>query len=157
MLEKRSAFGDCMELMSSSIDRVLDSKSALQSLSLIDAQAWLSTVLTNHVTCLNGLDREESGLRSSGGGGLDFPFTGHRKRSKAYGVEASCGSSNVVVAQMGVASIRLLVRPLFRSDNGKDGYVIYVKKGTYKEKVEVGKKKKNVMIVGDDMDSTIIT
>jgi pectin methylesterase-like acyl-CoA thioesterase len=42
-------------------------------------------------------------------------------------------------------------------DNGKTRYVIYVKKGTYKENVEVGKKKKNVMLVGDGMDSTIIT
>jgi len=32
-----------------------------------------------------------------------------------------------------------------------------VKKGKYKENVEVGKSKKNVMIVGDGMDSTIIT
>jgi len=42
-------------------------------------------------------------------------------------------------------------------NNGKTRYVIYVKKGKYKENVEVGKSKKNLMIVGDGMSSTIIT
>ena len=32
-----------------------------------------------------------------------------------------------------------------------------MKKGTYKENVEVVKNKKNLMIVGDGMDKTIIT
>lgn len=42
-------------------------------------------------------------------------------------------------------------------DNSKTRYVIQVKKGTYKENVEIGKKKKNVMLVGEGMDSTVIT
>ena len=42
-------------------------------------------------------------------------------------------------------------------DNGKTRYVIYVKKGTYKENVEIGKKKTNVMLVGDGKDATVIT
>ncbi|MQL67646.1 hypothetical protein F6Q10_35135, partial [Streptomyces vinaceus] len=42
-------------------------------------------------------------------------------------------------------------------DNSKTRYVIYVKKGTYKENVEIGKTKKNLMLVGDGMDATIIT
>lgn len=36
-------------------------------------------------------------------------------------------------------------------------YVIHVKKGIYKEKVEIVRKQKKVMLVGDGMDSTIIT
>ncbi|KAF3666898.1 Pectinesterase [Capsicum annuum] len=36
-------------------------------------------------------------------------------------------------------------------------YMIYVKKGIYEEKVEVTKKKINLIIVGDGMYSTIIT
>ncbi|KAL0399267.1 UNVERIFIED_CONTAM: Pectinesterase 2.1 [Sesamum radiatum] len=42
-------------------------------------------------------------------------------------------------------------------DKSNKRYVIYVKKGTYKENVEVGKNKKNLMIIGDGMDSTILT
>lgn len=39
-------------------------------------------------------------------------------------------------------------------DNCNSWYVICVKQGTYKENVEMGKKK-NIMIVGDGLDSTI--
>ncbi|KAM1995821.1 hypothetical protein ACFX15_028838 [Malus domestica] len=42
-------------------------------------------------------------------------------------------------------------------DNSKTRYTIHVKKGTYKENVEVGKKKKNLMITKDGMHNTIIT
>jgi pectinesterase len=35
--------------------------------------------------------------------------------------------------------------------------VIYVKKGVYKENIEVGKKKRELMIIGDGMDATVIT
>ncbi|MQK21542.1 pectin esterase, partial [Escherichia coli] len=42
-------------------------------------------------------------------------------------------------------------------DKSKKRYVIYVRQGTYEENVEIGKKKKNVMLVGDGMDATIIT
>ena len=42
-------------------------------------------------------------------------------------------------------------------DGGKSRYVIHVKKGVYKENVEVGKKKRELMIVGDGMDATVIT
>ncbi|KAJ6376531.1 hypothetical protein OIU76_025643 [Salix suchowensis] len=42
-------------------------------------------------------------------------------------------------------------------DKSQSRYVIHVKSGIYKENVEVGKNKKNVMIVGDGMDFTILT
>ena len=36
-------------------------------------------------------------------------------------------------------------------------FVIYVKKGVYREAVEVGKKKWNLMLVGDGMGATVIS
>lgn len=42
-------------------------------------------------------------------------------------------------------------------DGGKSRYVIYVKKGVYKENFEVGSQKRELMIVGDGMDATVIT
>ncbi|VFQ92550.1 unnamed protein product [Cuscuta campestris] len=36
-------------------------------------------------------------------------------------------------------------------------YVIYVKKGVYREYVEIGKKKWNLMLIGDGMDATIFS
>lgn len=35
--------------------------------------------------------------------------------------------------------------------------IIYVKSGVYNEKVQIGRRMKNVMLVGDGMDKTIIT
>ncbi|XP_047308778.1 pectinesterase-like [Impatiens glandulifera] len=70
------------------------------------------------------------------------------KDLKANTVVAQDGSGNFKTVKEAVESV---------PDKGKDRYVIYVKKGTYKENVEIGKKKKNVMLVGDGMNSTIIT
>jgi pectinesterase len=40
--------------------------------------------------------------------------------------------------------------------NSKSRYVIYIKAGTYMENVEVGKKHKNLMFIGDGMGKTVI-
>lgn len=42
-------------------------------------------------------------------------------------------------------------------DHSSRRYVIYIKKGVYKEYVEINKKKWNIMIVGDGIDSTVIS
>nr|QIR83165.1 pectin methylesterase 7 [Cunninghamia lanceolata] len=42
-------------------------------------------------------------------------------------------------------------------EKSKQRYVIYVTAGVYYEKVEISKRKTNLMLVGDGMDSTIIT
>ncbi|KAK9149282.1 hypothetical protein Scep_008039 [Stephania cephalantha] len=42
-------------------------------------------------------------------------------------------------------------------DRSTKRFVIYVKRGVYKENVEIKKKKWNIMLVGDGMNSTIIT
>ncbi|GMN49830.1 hypothetical protein TIFTF001_019000 [Ficus carica] len=57
----RAALLDCAELMDLSKDRVVDSISTLYLQNLTthsreDVHAWLSSVLTNHVTCLDGLE-----------------------------------------------------------------------------------------------------
>ncbi|KAK9089648.1 hypothetical protein Scep_028730 [Stephania cephalantha] len=187
-VREQSALADCMELMSSSIDRVLDSKSALRSLSLIDAQTWLSTVLTNHVTCLDGLDRGKSrsaveaevedlidrdrtalsmltsssffkdGNEAFAATKDEFPSWVTARDRRLMESKLNAVQANVVVAQDGSGKYKTVGEAIASApDNGKDRYVIYVKKGTYKEKVDVGNKKKNVMIVGDGMDSTIIT
>ena len=42
-------------------------------------------------------------------------------------------------------------------DNSKKRYVIHIKAGVYRENVEVSKKKKNIMFIGDGRTRTIIT
>ncbi|KAI3789921.1 hypothetical protein L2E82_02728 [Cichorium intybus] len=42
-------------------------------------------------------------------------------------------------------------------DHNNRRYVIYVKKGVYQEYVEIGKKKTNIMMIGDGMNHTVIS
>lgn len=56
---EQGPLADCLELFDLSIDLVFDSIKALGnqgSTSHANAQAWLSGVLTNHVTCFDGLN-----------------------------------------------------------------------------------------------------
>ncbi|XP_041023502.1 pectinesterase [Juglans microcarpa x Juglans regia] len=179
---------DCVQLMELSRDRIFDSLAALENMtsrSCEDAHAWLSSVLTNHVTCWDGLEGTtrtsmEPGVQDLISRARNFlamllavsplktevteplkggfpPWVTNRDRRllqalpkeiKADVVVAKDGSGNYKTVEEAVASA---------PDKSKMRYVIYVKEGTYEENVEVGKKKQNVMIVGDGMNSTIIT
>lgn len=186
----QGALVDCVNLMELSIDRLADSILALQSVtpnSHADAHTWLSSVLSNHVTCLDGLNlqgpvrfsiepvlkdliaRARASLAilvevSPEKDGLLWPLKGEfpswvtsRDRKLLQALPGDV-KANVVVAKDGSGNYKTVKEAVASAPNdGKTRYVIYVKKGTYKENVEVGKSKKNVMLVGDGMDSTIIT
>ncbi|KAM7265220.1 hypothetical protein ACFE04_002903 [Oxalis oulophora] len=65
---------------------------------------------------------------------------------------------NVVVAQDGSGNYKTVKAAVDAAPvNSNVRYVIYVKKGTYKETFEIAKNKKNIMLYGDGMDLTIIT
>ncbi|KAL4628477.1 hypothetical protein ACB092_05G241300 [Castanea dentata] len=187
---KQVALLDCVELMDLSKDRVFDSKVALQNMttsSIEDAHAWLSSVLTNHVTCLDGLEGSarttmEPGLKDLISRArtslamllavsplktkvmIDEPLNGEfptwvtsRDRTLLQALPKEI-KANVVVAKDGSGKYKTVKEAVASApNNGKTRFVIYVKKGKYKENVEVGKSKKNLMIVGDGMNSTIIT
>nr|XP_016470353.1 PREDICTED: pectinesterase 2.1-like [Nicotiana tabacum] len=189
-ISQKGALADCLELLDLSIDLVTDSIAALgktrSHLAHANAQVWLSGVLTNHVTCLDGLD-SLSNTASTGTileelisraktalailasvttdpneevfrpllGKIPWVSSSDRKllESSAKDIKA-----NAVVAQDGSGDYQTLTEAVAAApDKSKNRYVIYVKKGTYKENVEVTKKKMNLMIVGDGMNSTIIT
>ncbi|XP_031485741.1 pectinesterase-like [Nymphaea colorata] len=66
--------------------------------------------------------------------------------------------ADVVVAQDGSGKYTTVTAAVNAAPSGSSArYVIYVKKGTYKEQVSIPKTKKNIMLVGDGMGSTIIT
>ncbi|XP_027186662.1 pectinesterase/pectinesterase inhibitor-like [Cicer arietinum] len=182
------ALNDCEQLMDLSMDRVWNSVLTLTNNNIDskqNAHTWLSTVFTNHVTCLDGLEGSslvvmESDLRdlisrarsslavlvaifpSKDSDGFieeklngDFPSWVTSKDMKL--LESSIGDikTNVVVAKDGSGKFKTVAEAVASApDNGNTRYVIYVKKGIYKENVEIGKKKKNVMLVGDGMDVT---
>lgn len=89
---------------------------------------------------------------------LLYPSWVRRSDKKLLGVSGSEVTANVVVAKDGSGNFTTVAEAVASApDKGKKRYVIYVKEGVYEEIVEVGKKKKNVMIVGDGMNSTVIT
>uniref|UniRef100_A0A2P2NZ94 Pectinesterase n=1 Tax=Rhizophora mucronata TaxID=61149 RepID=A0A2P2NZ94_RHIMU len=185
---EQSALADCVALMELSLDRIKDSMVALSRITVdshANAHTWLSSVLTNHVTCLDELNGQASfilepkvqDLISMARASLamlvaispiqedvirplkgDFPSwvtSRDRKLLQAFPKDIK---ANVIVAKDGSGKYKTLQEAVASvPNNGKKRYVIYVRKGIYKENVEVGKAKKNVMIVGDGMDSTIIT
>ncbi|KAF3573245.1 hypothetical protein F2Q69_00063519 [Brassica cretica] len=66
--------------------------------------------------------------------------------------------ANVVVAKDGTGKYKTVNEAVLAApENSNSRYVIYVKKGVYKETIDIGKKKKNLMLVGDGKDVTIIT
>lgn len=190
----QAAIADCVELMDVSIDRVMHSIIALQNFtlqnSLEDAHAWLSSILTNHVTCLDGLQgpartimeprlnylisRSRASLAimvaisnpSKLKAEIHEPLNGEfpswvtsrdRRLLRDYNLAKEV-KANIVVAKDGSGNYKTVKEAVAAApNNSKTRYIIYVKKGTYKENVEVGKNKKNLMIVGDGMDNTVIT
>lgn len=67
-------------------------------------------------------------------------------------------TANVVVAKDGSGKYKTVNEAVTAApENSNSRYVIYVKKGVYKETIDIGKKKKNLMLVGDGKDATIIT
>ncbi|KAE8689708.1 Pectinesterase/pectinesterase inhibitor 18 [Hibiscus syriacus] len=185
---QQAALVDCMELMESSMDRIMDSVAAVKMndvTSRSSAHSWLSSVLTNHVTCLDGLEGSARTLMEPALDDLisraraslaifvsssprktklddplinGFPSWVSRKDRKLLQSLPNEINPNVVVAKDGSGKYKSLGEAVAAApDKSKTRYIIYVKKGIYKENVEIGKNKKNLMIVGDGMSLTIIT
>lgn len=186
--KEQLALLDCAQLMELSRDRIFDSIAALENMisrSSEDAHAWLSSVLTNHVTCWDGLEGTtrttmEPGLKDLisrarnflamllavspmktkateplNGGFPSWVMNRDHRLLQAWPKEIKF---DVVVAKDGSGKYKTVKEAVASApDKSKIRYIIYVKKGTYKENVEVGKNKQNVMIVGDGVNSTIIT
>ncbi|CAL4973656.1 unnamed protein product [Urochloa decumbens] len=87
------------------------------------------------------------------------PWVPERDRAlMEHGAGDGVNAADVVVAQDGSGNYRTVKEAVDAApDGGKRRYVIYVKTGVYKENVEVGKKKRELMILGDGMDATVIT
>nr|Q96575.1 RecName: Full=Pectinesterase 2.2; Short=PE 2.2; AltName: Full=Pectin methylesterase 2.2; Flags: Precursor [Solanum lycopersicum]AAB38792.1 pectin methylesterase [Solanum lycopersicum] len=151
-----------------------------------NAQSWLSGVLTNHVTCLDELDSftkamingtnldelisrakvalamlasvttpNDDVLRPGLGKMPSWVSSRDRKLMESSGKDIG---ANAVVAKDGTGKYRTLAEAVAAApDKSKTRYVIYVKRGIYKENVEVSSRKMKLMIVGDGMHATIIT
>ncbi|KAJ3671477.1 hypothetical protein LUZ60_007556 [Juncus effusus] len=183
---QKSPLDDCILLLDLSRDRLAMSASAVADGDSTNARTWLSAVLTNHGTCLDDLngsvrssmEKHIQPLRTQTSTLLamlnsfspsktdeltklikEFPtWVSHYDRKLLEASSAKDVQANVVVAKDGSGKFKTVKEAVDSSpDNGKSRYVIYVKKGVYKENVSIGKKKLNLMIVGDGMDATVIT
>ncbi|EEF34592.1 pectinesterase [Ricinus communis] len=68
--------------------------------------------------------------------------------------------ADIVVAQDGSGNYKTIteaVAAAVKQRSGSKRLVIYVKKGIYKENIEIKKSMKNLMFVGDGIDATIVT
>ncbi|KAL8461564.1 hypothetical protein ACS0TY_032883 [Phlomoides rotata] len=73
---------------------------------------------------------------------------------------SSSPKADIVVARDGSGDYRTISEALAaaaKSRSGSKRFVIYVKKGIYKENVEVKRSMKNIMLIGDGIDATLVT
>ncbi|XP_061997002.1 pectinesterase/pectinesterase inhibitor PPE8B-like [Rosa rugosa] len=146
-----------------------------------DLRTWLSATLFNQDTCSDGFDGTNGIVKDLVSGSLDqitslvlellgqvHPVSDQhesngqtpawfrsedRKLLQANGMPV-----DVVVAQDGTGNFTNITSAILSvPDYSLKRYVIYVKRGVYKEYVEIKKKKWNIMMIGDGMDATVIS
>ncbi|KAL8552552.1 hypothetical protein ACS0TY_001298 [Phlomoides rotata] len=181
---EKTAWADCLKLYQSTIDQLNNTINPSIKCTDFDAQTWLSTALTNLETCRTGflelgvsdfllplmsnnvsklicntlaLGDNHTTHETNAYYGDGFPAwfnAGDRRLLQTTGVRA-----NLVVAQDGSGNHRTIKAALDaaarRSGSGR--FVIHVKRGVYRENLEIGNKMKNIMLVGDGMKYTVIT
>ncbi|XP_004134349.3 probable pectinesterase/pectinesterase inhibitor 36 [Cucumis sativus] len=152
-----------------------------------DGRMWVSAAMANHRSCLDGLEEVHDVAAVDGNnltvmltGALHLydkiaavekrngrKRLGKRKWRENRGTNLATwnpatSKANYVVAKDGSGTHRTInraVAALARSGRTRRGgrIVIYVKAGVYRENVEIGIQLKNVMLVGDGIDKTIVT
>ncbi|XP_010469150.1 PREDICTED: probable pectinesterase/pectinesterase inhibitor 36 [Camelina sativa] len=220
------ALSECEKLYDEGEARLSKLVVAHENFTVEDIRTWLSGVLANHNTCLDGLVQERQGhdkplvhsnvtfvlrealafyKKSRGhmkkrlhgparqnhrpGGpkhgptrpnhgpetpkhgptrpnhGLTRPNHGPSRPNQSGGMLVSWNPTrsraDFVVAQDGSATHRTINQALAAvSSMGKsrsNRVIIYIKAGVYNEKIEIDRHMKNIMLVGDGMDRTIVT
>ncbi|KAK6122400.1 hypothetical protein DH2020_043842 [Rehmannia glutinosa] len=175
----KSAWTDCLDLYKDTIYQLNRSIG-----SQIHAQTWLSAAIANEQTCQNGfldfnlsshlksfpiilsdfskflrnslaINKQKRNRRSLGHDHFpDWISAVYRKLIQSS-IEA-----DIVVAKDGSGDYRTICEALGAAEKQRSGlkrFVIYVKKGVYRENVEIKKSMKNLMFVGDGIDATIVT
>lgn len=105
---------------------------------------------------------------SGGGGGRtggrklisreEFEFPSWLKSKDRKLLQSNGVQANAVVAQDGTGNFTSVSAAIGAApEYSSQRFVIYIKKGVYKEYVEISKKKQNIMLIGDGMDVTIIS
>ncbi|KAF1876514.1 hypothetical protein Lal_00021228 [Lupinus albus] len=174
------ALSDCAKLYGDSESRLSYMISDKNIYTKEDALTWISAVMTNHRTCLDGLHQKgyveaqilDKNLTMFLGKALDLYAKNKGKPKEPPPILVSSNTllaswsratskADFTVAQDGSGTYRTIteaVEAVASMGHNRPGRtVIYVKSGVYHEKVEIGKKLHNLMFVGDGIDKTIVT
>ncbi|XP_065860182.1 probable pectinesterase/pectinesterase inhibitor 33 [Euphorbia lathyris] len=168
------------------LNRTLQGLSKNYRCTTFDAQTWLSTALTNIGTCHSGSSDlnvsnfigpiKSNNLTEVISNSLatnavllsvqdhnnythGFPrwFSG-KERRLLESTEATA-RANLVVAQDGSGNFRSVQAAINAAARRKYGtrFIIHVKRGVYRENIEVGINNNNIWLIGDGLRNTIIT
>ncbi|KAK8597613.1 hypothetical protein V6N13_095014 [Hibiscus sabdariffa] len=121
----------------------------------------LTSLLSNLLTKVNPGPSSMSSAATDGGrnsaNNNRFP-TWFKKEDRKLLQSANGVTADVVVAADGTGNFATIMEAVTAApDYSMNRYVIYVKKGLYKENVEIKKKKWNLVMIGDGMDVTVIS
>ncbi|KAK4489437.1 hypothetical protein RD792_005246 [Penstemon davidsonii] len=181
---EKAAWADCMKLYQNTILQLNKTIDPNTKCTDFDAQTWLSTALTNIETCRTGfvelgvsdfvlplMSNNVSKLICNtlalGDNETTHETTNYYKNGFPSWVppgdrrllQSSSVRPNVIVAQDGSGNVRTIRAALDaaarRSGNGR--FVIQVRRGVYRENLDIGNGLRNIMLVGDGMTNTIIT
>lgn len=184
---ERVVWADCLKLHSNTILQLNRTLIGIRKKRLrctdVDAQTWLSTALTNIQTCRTGsldlnvsdftmpaMTRNLSELISNTlaiNGVLlednntvqEFPSWISRHSRRLLQSASITAMANLVVAKDGSGKFRSIQAAINAASKRryKTRLIIHVKRGVYKENIEVGANNNNIWLVGDGMRNTIIT
>ncbi|KAJ7982552.1 Pectinesterase [Quillaja saponaria] len=154
---EKAAWFDCLKLYQDTITLLNQTIDSTTKATDYDVQTWLSTALTNLETCRTGFVELGVAPETNGykGGFPTWVTRGDRKL-----LQATLPAADVVVAKDGSGDYKTIKEALQAAADRSDGskrFVIYLKRGTYEEKLDIGKNLKNIMLVGDSLRYTFIT
>ncbi|XP_074328143.1 pectinesterase-like [Apium graveolens] len=177
---ERAAWSDCLLFYNFTINSLRDTLDVTANRTAADIQIWLTAASTSILTCQDGfsdvnvttniyplvISNNVTQLIKNCLS-LNMVFFNQEKEHMQKGVRKSFPENNslfekadCVVAQDGSGQYKTITEALEASKNRKDvsqRYVIQVKQGTYAEYPVVTADMKNIVLVGDDIDNTILT
>ncbi|XP_059294889.1 probable pectinesterase/pectinesterase inhibitor 46 [Lycium ferocissimum] len=154
-----SSAGTYQQTCIDSFENVTLSKAAGQNLKnsteyTSNSLALISS-LENSITSLGGAIGKR---RLMGFGDDQYPSWLSSNDRKLLQKSAAKIKVNIVVARDGSGKYKTIKAAIKAApEKSKKRFVIYVKKGIYKENVRIEKAKWNIMIIGDGKDATIVT
>ncbi|KAF8379274.1 hypothetical protein HHK36_028707 [Tetracentron sinense] len=182
--KEKAAWSDCLALYENTILQLNHTMDLYNNCTDFDVQTWLSTALTNLETCRAGfvelgvsefmlplmsnnvsklisntlsINKVQPEQQNYKDGFPTWVSAGDRKLLQS---SSPASRANLVVAQDGSGNFRTIKAALdavAKQRSGSGRFIIYVKKGVYRENLLIGNNLKNIMLVGDGLRNTIIT